>query len=83
MSPVESRNLIAAAGGDTAFAKILGIADDPGHQQRVNNWKRRGIPPAVVLEHYEALQRLKSATDSPPAARKRKATTSKRTGAAA
>jgi hypothetical protein len=58
MDAAHTTRLIAAAGGDTAFARLLGIEEMPGFQQRVNNWKRRGIPPAVVLEHYEAIKRL-------------------------
>jgi hypothetical protein len=56
----ESVALINAAGGDLAFAKLLGIEDKKGAQQRVNNWKRRGIPADVVLEHYATIQKLKA-----------------------
>ena len=59
MDPTEARALITAAGGDTAFARFLGIGEDDGFQQRVNNWKRRGIPSAVVVRHYEALEQLR------------------------
>lgn len=58
MSPAETTSLIGAAGGDSAFARLLGIDGQPGYQQRVNNWKRRGIPPSVVIEHYDTIQRL-------------------------
>lgn len=58
MTPRESTKLIEAAGGDTAFAQLLGIASSESYRQRVNNWKRRGIPPAVQLEHQELFQRL-------------------------
>jgi hypothetical protein len=58
MDPAQTTRLIDAAGGDTAFGRLLGIDESPGFQQRVNNWKRRGIPAAVVLEHYEAIKRL-------------------------
>lgn len=59
MSPNETAELIDAAGGDSAFAKLLGIDKEPGVAQRVNNWKRRGIPPSVVLAHYGVIQVLK------------------------
>jgi hypothetical protein len=62
MTPTEARNMIAAAGGDSAFARIIGIAEDDGALQRVNNWKRRGIPAGVFLEHYEALSKLRAET---------------------
>lgn len=60
MDANESVQIIEAAGGDTAFARLLGINSSPGYQQRVNNWRRRGIPASVVLEHFEAIQRLRA-----------------------
>lgn len=60
MDAEETAIIINHAGGDTAFAKLLGIDGDPYHKQRVNNWKRRGIPYPVVLEHYDLIQKLKS-----------------------
>jgi hypothetical protein len=62
MDANETSRIISAAGGDVAFARMLGIDGKPGHQQRVNNWKRRGMPPAVVLEHYAVLKKLRSTT---------------------
>lgn len=59
MSPDETTDLISVAGGDLEFARLLGIEKEPGIAQRVNNWKRRGIPPAVVLAHYQTIQELK------------------------
>jgi hypothetical protein len=56
----ETKALIAAAGGITAFGKLLGIDGDEGFQQRVDNWKRRGLPSEVVLEHYELIQKLRA-----------------------
>lgn len=43
-------NTIDKLGGPTAVAELLGIISEPGSVQRVSNWKRRGIPPAVKLE---------------------------------
>lgn len=57
---------IAAAGGDSEFARLLGIDTEPGYQQRVNNWKRRGIPPGVVLEHYDILKKLTASLPGKP-----------------
>lgn len=42
---------IDALGGPTKVAAMLGIVDQPGAVQRVSNWKRRGIPTGVLLEH--------------------------------
>lgn len=62
MNTHESRKIIEAAGGDRAFARLLGLELHPGVQQRINNWKRRGIPASVVLSHFEAIDRLRSLT---------------------
>ncbi|MDB6104081.1 MAG: hypothetical protein JWO52_4080 [Gammaproteobacteria bacterium] len=64
MEIYETKALIDAAGGDTAFGKLLGIDSDEGFQQRVNNWRRRGMPSSVVLEHYEVIQQLKAKMDA-------------------
>ena len=58
MTPNESTRLIEAAGGDTKFAELLGLTANPGYKQRVNNWKRRGIPSDVVLANHELILRL-------------------------
>lgn len=62
MTPSESSLLIEAAGGDSEFGRLLGIDGEDGWQQRVNNWKRRGIPAAVQLEHYDTIERLRQTT---------------------
>lgn len=45
--------LIDALGGATELAKRLGYVLDSGGTQRVHNWKKRGIPARVKLEHPE------------------------------
>lgn len=60
MTPSESERVILAAGGDSAFGRLLGIDQEPGFQQRVNNWKRRGIPSSVLLEHYDTIRKLRA-----------------------
>ena len=60
MDPIEAKTLITYVGGDRAFIRHLGIEEYEGIVQRVNNWKRRGIPSSVVVEHYEALQKLRA-----------------------
>lgn len=45
------KELIEKLGDTTALAKLLGFTE-----QRVSNWKRRGIPPKVKLENPELFQ---------------------------
>ena len=40
-------------GGPTKVAELMGILSEPGSIQRISNWKRRGIPPKVVLQYPE------------------------------
>lgn len=68
MTPAESTRLIDKAGGNTGFAALLGITEQPGFQQRVTNWRRRGIPAAVVLEHQDKLRALQAQPDTNAAA---------------
>ena len=68
MTPSETSALIDKAGGDAAFGRLLGIHESDGWLQRVNNWRRRGLPTAVQLEHYNTIQSLRDQTS----ARKRK-----------
>lgn len=49
----EHAQVIDGLGGPTKVAELLGIIGKPGAVQRVSNWKRRGIPPAVLLRHAE------------------------------
>lgn len=60
MDANESAALIDRVGGPTAFGKLLGIDNGNGWIQRVSNWRTRGIPSAVILEHYETFQRLRA-----------------------
>lgn len=59
MTKDETAELIAAVGGDSAFAKLLGIDAEPYVAQRINNWKRRGMPSSVELEHYDTIRQLR------------------------
>lgn len=65
MDPERATRIIEHAGGDTAFAKLLGLDMDDGFQQRVNNWKRRGLPSDVVLAHYDTIKRLDEEATAP------------------
>lgn len=60
MTPDETIKLISFVGGDSEFARLLGIDKGAGYKQRVNNWKRRGIPAEVVLEHYETIKKIRA-----------------------
>lgn len=44
--------IIEDLGGPAEVAKRLGYPADIG-TQRVHNWKTRGIPPKVRLEHFD------------------------------
>ena len=48
--------LIESLGGPTAVARLLALTDE-GAVQRVSNWKRRGIPAKVRLEHRAVFER--------------------------
>jgi hypothetical protein len=45
--------LIDTLGGPTKVAELLGYSKEQGGVQRVSNWRTRGIPPKVKLEHPE------------------------------
>ena len=70
MDPSEARILIDSIGGDLAFARFLGLDEREGVAQRVNNWKRRGIPSSVVLAHYAAFKRLRAGMERAPSKRR-------------
>ncbi len=59
MTPNETSTLIDRAGGPAAFGRLLGIDETDGWLQRVNNWKHRGLPAAVELEHQETIRKLR------------------------
>jgi hypothetical protein len=58
MDKNETCRLIDAAGGDKPFAERLGLTDRRGYQQRVNNWRRRGMPASVVLDHLDVIREI-------------------------
>jgi len=45
--------IIDSLGGDTAVAKLLGFDLKKGGAQRVHNWRERGIPSEIKLNHSE------------------------------
>ncbi len=45
-------NLIDQLGGPAQLARLLGM-DKPGSIQRIVNWRRRGIPLAVKVQHAQ------------------------------
>lgn len=50
--PHPDAKLIEALGGPAALARRLGLNPDTG-TQRVHNWKTRGIPALIRLNHPE------------------------------
>jgi len=58
-------DVIDALGGPTQLAARLGYTD-PGGVQRVSNWKRRGIPPRVRLEHQRLFNEAEAIDGAPP-----------------
>lgn len=46
---MNDKQLIDALGGASVVARMIGSKSP----QRVNNWKTRGIPPSVKLQHPE------------------------------
>ena len=60
MDANETTKVIESVGGDLAFANLLGIKKTRFFQQKINNWKRRGMPHKVILEHYDQLKRLRA-----------------------
>jgi hypothetical protein len=49
-TPAQDAAQIEKLGGPSAVAHLLGLPT-PGGVQRVSNWKKRGIPAGVKLEH--------------------------------
>lgn len=59
MTPEESRKLIDASGGNTAFALLLALPINPATVSRVGQWKRRGIPSDIVSSKAKELAGLR------------------------
>lgn len=56
--------LIDAHGGDTALAKKLGLPT-PAGSRRVHNWRARGIPPRIQIDHPELFRAIPSPSADP------------------
>lgn len=55
--------IIDLLGGPTRVAKLLGLSGKRGVVQRVSNWKKRGIPARVRLDHADVFSgAIKSAS---------------------
>lgn len=48
---MNDKDLIRSLGGSTRVAELLGLDKTAGGVQRVHNWKKRGIPAQVKLNH--------------------------------
>lgn len=65
----EDSKLIDALGGPAKVAELLGYSKLDGGVQRVHNWRTRGIPSKVRLEHANVFaaasrQQATAATES-------------------
>lgn len=63
--------LIDALGGASKLAEMLGYDKSHGGVQRIQNWKKRGIPPGVKLAYpdlflVDLMDRIKSSDDAQP-----------------
>ena len=65
MRAMTDAELIARVGGPTRLAVLLGIDGEKGAVQRVSNWRTRGIPPRVRLEHARVFAQI-DAEGAPP-----------------
>jgi hypothetical protein len=61
MTPEETSRLIDAAGGNKAFALLIGIdvLTDTKYASRVSQWRKRGIPPRIQLARAKELAAIK------------------------
>lgn len=57
MRAMTDAELIDKAGGPTRLAALLGL-NKRGSVQRVSNWRARGIPPRVRLDHARVFEEL-------------------------
>ena len=65
MTQIESDNrLIAALGGPAAVARLLGLQGRHA-VQRVSNWRIRGVPSDVKIQHPEVFLRHLMADSEP------------------
>ena len=58
MNAKDTARLIEATGGNKAFAVQLGIDRDPTYQQRVYQWKQRGLSSKFFMQHQNTIKRL-------------------------
>lgn len=54
----QARKLIKLAGGSDEFLQYLQLRNTRRQRYQLHNWSARGIPPATILEHYDALKAL-------------------------
>ena len=74
MDKNEVARLLAYVGGGRNFCRLLNMDyDRKGAPQVIANWKRRGMPPSVVLANYDELKKLQRRVDASEQARARRA----------
>lgn len=69
MSTITDSELIDRLGGAAKLAAKLGYDPNSGGVQRVHNWKSRGIPPRVRLEHPDVFAPSVDAVAAPEPAK--------------
>lgn len=57
----DDAQLIDGLGGPAKLAELLGYNKEDGGTQRVHNWRKRGIPSKVKLEHPDLFLPVQSA----------------------
>ena len=55
LTPQETARVIKNAGGTSKFGKLVGAT-----RQRVHNWRERGLPARVMLEHLDTINVLRA-----------------------
>lgn len=50
--------LIDKLGGPAALARALGLTPERSRVQRVHNWRKRGIPAQIWLDHADTLAEM-------------------------
>jgi hypothetical protein len=59
MKAAQAIELIDKAGGTAAFGLLLGLDNTAGWRQRVHNWRTRGIPYKVLIEHASTINEIR------------------------
>lgn len=64
----ETVQLIEAAGGRDKFAKLMGVLGTDHYEQRIANWKARGIPLRLQIDKHDVILALRAVIQKSQAA---------------